>query len=373
MSVPADHLALVMKATRQCTLRCAYCTDWRAGPEHVMTFPVVARVVANALSRYDHINFIWHGGEPTLLPVSFYEKALLLQGRLQRTGQWVGNSFQTNATQLTPEWARFFHNNEIQVGVSIDGPEELHNGHRSYPTGKPSFQDVIRGLKLLKEYAVDFSGLVVVDEATLKFGARNLFDFLVTAGVLNFGLLAVKPRNSEAFVPSVEAPHYVDPTTLTPFLLDLYDAWRSNGDPSVTIRELEGLKAQILGQESGFCTLSGECWGHYLMIEPDGTVVACDVFSGDDRYVLGSVMTSSFQELASGVPMLRLREAHRASLDAMKNCPEFAVCRGWCPHERYASIRHNRRHQNECCGLCDLIAAIRVRMAEDGEQVCAPC
>jgi uncharacterized protein len=338
-----------------------------------MNFPVMARMTASALGQYNQVNFIWHGGEPTLLPISFYEKAFLVQARLRQNGQWIGNSLQTNATRLTPAWARFFKANEIQVGISIDGPAHLHTRHRSYPSGKPSYEDVIRGLDLLKQYEVDFSSLVVVDEATLEFGAKGLFEFLMAAGIRSIGLLAAKPRNDEVTSPEAPSAHYVEPARISAFLVDLYDAWLSHGDEKVKIRELDGLKAQIRGEESGFCTLSGECWGHYYMIEPDGTVVGCDVFSGDPRYTLGNIMTSSFSELENSSGMVRLKEEHRDSLEAMKACPEFPVCKGWCPHERYVSIRHNKGHRNNCCGLRDLIVAIRDRMVNERDRLRSRC
>jgi len=358
-------LSLIVKPTRQCTLRCAYCHDRRARSKQVMSFPVMSRMTARALAEHDRVNFIWHGGEPTLLPISFYEKAFLVQARLRRPGQKIKNSFQTNATKLTPGWARFFRANKIQVGISIDGPAHLHNSHRSYRSGKGSYEDVMRGLNILKEHEVQFSGLVVVDERTLEFGAERLLDFLVGQGIRNFGLLAVKPKNEPAAEAGTTTEHYIEPARMNAFLMNLYDAWLSRGDQNVKIRELEGLKAQIQGTSAGFCTLSGECWGHYYMIEPDGSVVGCDVFSGDPRYTLGNIMNNSFIEIANSAGLLQLRKEHRDAMEAMSGCPEFPVCKGWCPHERYVSIRHNKLHRDDCCGLRDLISHIRNRMADE--------
>jgi uncharacterized protein len=322
-------------------------------------------MTARALAEHDRVHFIWHGGEPTLLPISFYEKAFLVQARLRRPGQKIKNSFQTNATKLTPGWARFFRANKIQVGISIDGPAHLHNSHRSYRSGKGSYEDVIQGLSLLKEHEVQFSGLVVVDEGTLEFGAERLLDFLVGQGIRSFGLLAAKPKNEPAAEAGTTAEHYIEPARMNAFLMNLYDAWLSGGDQNVNIRELEGLKAQIQGMSAGFCTLSGECWGHYYMIEPDGSVVGCDVFSGDPRYTLGNIMNDSFIEIANSTGLLQLRKEHRDAMEAMSGCPEFPVCKGWCPHERYVSIRHNKLHRDDCCGLRDLISHIRNRMADE--------
>ena len=367
------NLSLIVKPTRQCTLRCAYCHDRRASSKQVMSFPVMARMTARALAEHDRVNFIWHGGEPTLLPISFYEKAFLVQARLRRPGQKIKNSFQTNATKLTPAWARFFRANKIQVGISIDGPAHLHNSHRSYRSGKGSYEDVMRGLNLLKEHEVQFSGLVVVDEGTLEFGAERLLDFLVGQDIRSFGLLAAKPKNEPAAEAGTTAEHYIEPARMNAFLMNLYDAWLGRGDQDVKIRELEGLKAQIQGMSAGSCTLSGECWGHYYMIEPDGSVVGCDVFSGDPRYTLGNIMNDSFIEIANSAGLLQLRKEHRDAMEAMSGCPEFPVCKGWCPHERYVSIRHNKWHRDDCCGLRDLISHIRNRMADEPKCLHSKC
>ncbi|UCC99507.1 MAG: glycosyltransferase, partial [Phycisphaerales bacterium] len=358
-------LMLIVKVTRQCTLRCAYCNDWRSNRKEVMSFPVMARMIARALAEHEHVRFIWHGGEPTLLPISFYEKALLVQARLRRPEQKIGNSFQTNATKLTLAWAHFFRANNIQVGISIDGPAHLHNSHRRYSSGKGSYDHVIHGLNLLKEHEVQFSGLIVVDEGTLELGAWRLLDFLVGQGIRNFGLLPAKPRNRPLAKRGIPTSHYIEPARINVFLMNLYDAWLSHGDPNVKIRELEALKAQIKGVSARSCTLSGDCWGHYYMIEPDGSVVGCDVFSGDSRYTLGNIMHTSFMKMANSAELLQLKKEHQDALDAMKGCPEFRVCQGWCPHERYVSIRHNRLHRDDCCGLRDLITHIRNRMADE--------
>ena len=364
----AADLSLIVKVTRQCTLRCAYCNDWRSTHNETMSFEVMAHMIARALEDHEHVRFIWHGGEPTLLPIRLYEKALLMQAHLRQPGQTISNSFQTNATVLTSAWARFFRENDIQVGVSIDGPARLHNTHRRYRSGKGSYRDVIRGLGLLKQYKVKFSGLVVIDDDTLKFGAGRLLDFLVAKGIRNFGLLPAKPRNQPQTERCTSTSHYIEPARMNAFLMDLYDAWLERGDRDVKIRELEALKAQIRGVSARSCTLSGKCWGHYCSIEPDGSVAACDVFSGDPRYTLGNIMNDGFMKMADSDKLLQLKKEHCDAVAQMRCCSEFHVCEGWCPHERYVSIRHNKLHRNDCCGLRGLIAHIRDRMADEPEM-----
>lgn len=363
------HLCLIVKATRQCTLRCAYCHDWRDKRKATMGFSVMAHMIAHALADHKYVHFIWHGGEPTLLPISFYEKAFLVQAHLRQPDQEIRNSFQTNATTLTRQWASFFQANKIQVGVSIDGPAPLHNRHRVYQSGEGSYDHAIRGLNLLKEHKVQFSGLVVVDEATLEFGARRLLDFLGDQGIRRFGLLPVKPQNEPAAGPNTPTSHYIEPARMNAFLTDLYDAWLDRGDPEIKIRELETLKSQIRGVSARACTLSGDCWGHYYAVEADGNVTACDVFNGDPRYTLGNITRTSFEKISNSGELLKLKQESRDAVESMRACCEFPACNGWCPHERYVSIRHNKDHRNDCCGLRDLIKHLRHRMADEPKML----
>src|SRR5207248_1579888 len=138
--------------------------------------------------------------------------------------------------------------------------------------------------------------------------------------------------------------------TMTAFLARIYDRWHEHGDHGIRIRELDGLRAR-LGAKGGFCTLAGGCLGHYFMVEPNGDVAHCDNFVGDRSYTLGNLMRDDFAQLRASPKLLTLQADNEQALDAMRGCPEFGVCNGWCPHERYASLRHNLGHRNDCCGL----------------------
>jgi uncharacterized protein len=358
-------LSLIVKATRLCNLRCTYCHDWRAGPNQTMKFSVMARMIASALrdEEHDAVDFVWHGGEPTLLPFSFYEKAMLVQSRFRRSGQVVMNTIQTNGTRLTDSWARFLRDNQFFVGVSLDGPPEIHNRYRIYESGQPSFQDVSATLDRLREYGIPFSVLMVIDEDALEVGAKRIFDFFVKMKMNNFGFLAATPVNSAKATPYTFASHYVDPKRMTNFLIKMYDCWKQHGDPSIKIRELESILRHIQHDRSHSCTLEGNCFGHYYVVEPNGEVAHCELFQGDTRYTLGNILESDFKAFRDSTEMSALIEENQKELNMMQQqCPEFAVCRGWCPHERYLSIRHNPNHTNKCCGLFELIQHIRENM-----------
>jgi uncharacterized protein len=329
-----------------------------------MPFGVLSRFTAAALADPEHrlVEFIWHGGEPTVLPMSFYRKALFVQGQFQRQGQQIRNTLQTNGTRITDDWAAFLRAYEFRVGVSLDGPPEVHDRERRYASGAPSWGDVARGIARLRAHGVAFQVLMVVDEGVLELGADRVFDFLVDNGILHCGFNAATPTNQPTAGPGTATDHYVTPARMNSFLARLVDRWVDHGDPSLRIREIEALRRRLVGQAAGFCKLAGECLGQYYIVEPDGAVAHCDLFLGDPAYHLGNVMTQSWAQLRAGIPMSRLKGRRGAQLDAMRSCPEFTVCQGWCPHEQYLAQRHDPSYDAGCCGLRELIDHVRARL-----------
>jgi len=347
------HVGLIVKGTRLCNLRCTYCHDWSAAPDQTMGFPVLAAMTHAALRDPEHtsVEFIWHGGETTLLPIKFYQKAVLLQQRLRRRDQRVTNSIQTNATRITDDWARFFKDYDFSVGVSIDAMPEIHDRDRRYVSGRKSFSDVIDGIAVLRAHGVAFGALMVVDQETINIGPDRVFDAFLDLGIKNYGLLAAKPVNQPDATAPAHAEHYVDPRTMNTFLIALYDRWRSHGDKGILIRELNGIERRLRNAAPHHCTLEGDCFGRYFMVEPNGDVAHCDVFVGDPRYTLGNVLRESFSQMRSEERLSAIRDENERALAVMRQCPDFRVCNGWCPHERYTSLRHDAAFREECCGL----------------------
>lgn len=355
------HTGLIVKATRLCNLRCTYCNDWREGPDQSMGFDVLLSLVRAALEDpiHDSVEFIWHGGESTIMPREFYQKAVFLQSRFRRPGQTVRNSIQTNGTRLTSDWISFFRANQFSVGISLDGPPELNDRVRLLCSGRGSSAQVRRGIDLLRNGGVPFSVLMVVDEEALEIGPDRIFDFLARSNVKSVAFLAAKPLNRPAALPRTHAAHYVDPARMGIFLKGIYDRWIEHGDDRIQIRELDSLRARIREDSASFCTLAGNCLGQYFLIEPDGTIAHCDLFDGDDRYTLGNITRGDFAGIRNAAKLQALKVEWRTDRDQMASCPEFAVCQGWCPHERYTSRRHNASHAASCCGLRDLIGHMR--------------
>jgi uncharacterized protein len=356
---------LIVKATRLCNLRCTYCHDWRAGPGNTMSFRVLAHTVAAALQdpEHDRVTFIWHGGEPTVLPLSWFERVMTLQGHFARPGQEVRNVVQTNGTRVTQEWAEFLAENDWSVGVSIDGPPRVHDRRRVYVSGRGSFADVLKGLDTLRSAGARTSVLLVVDDEMIQQGPAAVYDMLVEHEVTRFGFNAVVPANAPDAPPGTPAAPYVTSGAMTDFLIGLYEHWLQVGPESVRIRELDALLDRIAGLPASTCQLQGNCLGGYFIVEPDGEVAHCDLFLGDPAYRLGNVLTESFSDMRAGSRMTELRQARAGELARLRHCPEFETCQGWCPHETYLSRRHDPAHRDQCCGLDRLLRYLRERAA----------
>jgi len=357
------YLGLIVKATRLCNLRCTYCHDWRSGPNQTMPFEVLTQLTAKALRdpEHDSVEFIWHGGEPTVLPRAFYERAVYLQSRFRRSGQLIRNSLQSNGTRIDGDWARFLRDYQFQVSVSLDGPPAIHDRYRRYASGKPSFDDVRRSLETLRENGIDISILMVIDRGALELGPDAIFDFFVTEGITSYGLLAAKPTNIPDAAPATPVPHYVTAGEMSRFLSAYYDRWIAHGDPDIHVREFDGLLHRLAGRRAHVCTLAGNCLGRYYLVEPDGDVAHCDLFVDDPAYTVGNVLTDSFGAFRSGATMASLIADNDRSLTAMRSCPDFDICNGWCPHERYIGYRHDPEFSESCCGLRGLIGHLRSR------------
>ncbi len=140
-------MTLVVKGTRHCNLRCTYCHDWSDQPDATMSFDTLAALTAGALRDPAHssVEFVWHGGETTLLPIEWYRRAMVLQARFRRPGQAIRNSLQTNATRLNDEWGRFLRDNHFTVGVSLDGPPEIHDQTRVDAAGVRPMREFVKG------------------------------------------------------------------------------------------------------------------------------------------------------------------------------------------------------------------------------------
>jgi uncharacterized protein len=351
-------MVVVMKATRLCNLRCTYCHSWKEGPNQIMGFEVLAKATRDALQRPEvrRVNFVWHGGEVTLLPIGFFKKALWLQRMFKSEGQVLNNSIQTNATRLNDEWISFFASTNFHVGVSIDGPPEIHDRRRKTVNGRPTWEQVRAGIAQLQQANVSCGVLVVVDREIVQLGADRLLDCLLELKVTGAGLLNVLPSNDE------EQPtgnSYLPWSEYVMFLREMFRCWWPTHRHEIDIRDLSALINNLSGRAPNLCLYAGDCMGEFLTIEPNGTVSACDKYIGDRQFEFGNLLVADLNEvLAASKNLAHARASTVSEVSFMSDCKYHAVCRGGCPHDRRLNRIYQLGWDGHCCGLVDLLDEI---------------
>lgn len=354
----SKQTVLIMKLTRLCNLRCTYCNSWRSGPGQVMSFATLASATRNVITNnnVESVDFVWHGGEVTLLPPSSLETAIWLQERYRRPHVNIANSIQTNATRLSEEWLKMLRKYGVSVGVSIDGPENIHDARRVSKNGKGTWREVKQGISALKENNIDFGLLSVVDDSIIDLGAERYLDFLASCGASGVALLNVLPSNVTG---SKNSKAYLDWSRYHSFLRSTFHIWYSEYRSTFIIREFESLIDAVTKGQSGLCLFSSNCMGQYLTVEPDGEISACDKYVGDSNFVFGKIdHGNSIMVDNEDHNLLAARQVVDDMKLSVSRCQYYRYCQGGCPHDTRINRSFLGRSESGCCGLGGLMSDI---------------
>jgi len=313
--------------------------------------------------------FAWQGGEPTLLGLGFYERAVALQKR-HAGARRVQNAFQTNGTLLNDEWAAFFRREDFLVGISFDGPAALHDSYRVDRQGRATWSRVREGLSALRRHGVAFNTLTVVHRRNCNH-ALEIYAFLVKAGArhLQFiplverrprpvdrarGLVhAAPPAGPEDLTPADRVAGVVTPETVPAgrygdFLNTVFDHWVANDVGRVYVQQFESAFSAVCGSGPTICVHQARC-GRSFALEHDGALYACDHYVYPE-YRMGSIRETPLAELAEHPAGERLGDM-KADLPAeCLECPVLFACHGDCPKHRFVSTGPGRPGLSYLCG-----------------------
>ena len=363
-SISSPHIVAIMKATRRCNLRCVYCRAWRDDSYPTMSFETIARTTSQLLHAPDlrSVEFVWHGGEVTLLDVEFFLKAIWIQEYFRPAARSVRNSIQTNGVRLIPNLFQLFKHFDFSVGVSIDPPQQVHDRVRLNVAGQPTWKQVKSGLRFMKAMGIKPALLAVIGLPSLNLGARKLLESIEDLGVENVGLLNLVPENGcevqsrpGDYVPWAD---YID------FLKEVFSIWNAEYEDVFTIRELSDFKSALEGGSTTMCYFAGNCMGKYLTIESDGAVAACDKYVGDFDYGFGTLDRQGLSDLLSRSSNLkRARQTNEAEINSLRQCEWFGICQGGCPHDRRLNRRF-RTNMKGCCGYAPLLSHMSKEMTQ---------
>lgn len=296
------------------------------------------------------INFAWQGGEPLLIGLDFYKKALALQEKHCPAEKTIKNSLQTNGTLVTKEWAEFFKKSNFLIGISIDGPKELHNAYRKTKSGNPSHDLVINGYNNLKLAKVDVNVLTTVnsknEDRPLEV-YRYLRDELKTDFIQFIPIVerADKDGNQagdRVTSRSAHAEKYGD------FLIAVFDEWIQRDVGKTFVQIFDTTLASWLGIPQPLCIFKPTC-GDALILEHNGDVYACDHYV-EPKFLRGNINNAPLKEIATSSEQKSFGQAKRDNLpDYCKKCEVLFACNGECPRNRFIKTPDGDPRLNFLC------------------------
>jgi uncharacterized protein len=305
------------------------------------------------------VTFTWQGGEPTLMGLDFYKKAIALQKKYAG-GKTIDNAFQTNGTRLNEDWCKFFNDNKILVGISIDGAEHNHDHYRKTAAGGPTFRRAMKGIELLQKHKVEFNTLSCVNDYNVYF-ASETYRFLKGIGSVFLQFLPVVERNaidkSENLL-SLVANDYQKEAQVTDwsvtgkdfgkFLMKIFDEWVRNDVGRYYVQIFDATLANYVSEMPGICVFAETC-GDALVMEHNGDLFSCDHFVYPEYY-LGNILEKPMIDLVKSQRQFDFGVSKRNRLPRYcLQCDVRYACHGECPKHRFLKTPDGKPGLNYLC------------------------
>lgn len=345
---PPFHL-LAKPAGADCNLRCAYCfyTSKKAiypDPRPRMSQEVLEQYIRQLFEshRGGEVTIAWQGGEPTLMGLEFYKRAIELVEEHRRPGTSVLHTMQTNGTLLDEEWAKFLKRHDFLVGISLDGPRRMHDAYRVDGSGRPTFERAMRGLRLLQKHGVEHNVLVAVNRANGS-APVEVYRFLrdeAQATWMQF-IPVVERVGEDGRTPdptgSRVSERSVLPDQFGRFLSGAFDEWVHRDVGEVFVTTFEATLRNWVGMgSSGMCVFDGTC-GRGPVLEHNGDLYSCDHFV-EPRHRLGNITERHMADLMTSPQQAAFGLEKRSGLSqTCRECDVYFACRGECPKNRFST------------------------------------
>jgi len=346
-SIPPRIHVLAKPSGATCNLACSYCffldkellypnSKFRMSEETLEAY--IRQLIET--HRSNQVTVAWQGGEPTLMGLEFYRRAIKLQKQYARPGMVFENTMQTNGTLLDDEWCQFFKENNFLIGISIDGPRHMHDTHRVDKGGKPTFERVMRGLRLLQKHGVEYNILVTVNRVTADH-PKEVYRFLRDEAKTTWiQFIPVIERLNPGGLNLIQEGEQVSPRSVRPeqfgrFLIRVFDEWVHNDVGNIYVQTFEAALRNWLNMpSSGMCVFEKTC-GYGLALEHNGDLYACDHFVEPD-YLLGNIIAQPMIELVGSDQQYKFGQDKYDTLPKYcLECPVLFACNGECPKNRF--------------------------------------
>jgi uncharacterized protein len=365
----------------QCNLDCAYCyyvernTPPHPGRPEVMPDELLERYIRQHLEADPGpvVIFSWHGGEPTLAGIDFYQRAIEFQEKYRKPGVTVMNGIQTNGTLINKEWCEFFKKESFFVGISMDGPPPLHDRFRLSKGRKPTHGRVLRGYRLLQEWGIPTEILCVVNAVNVKF-PLEVYGYFRETGARNLTFLPLVERMPEppgppghSSVPDGPGLARVSSRSVTAgpgvarvssrsvpardfgrFLCTVFDEWLEKDIGKIKVQIFEEAARTAFHQDHTLCIFKKRC-GAVPVVERNGDFFSCDHFTDQD-HMLGNIREHHLGELLGHPQQSVFGESKETTLPRWcRECGVLGMCNGECPKNRFVIAPDGEPGLNYLC------------------------
>jgi uncharacterized protein len=373
---PAAYHVLAKPTGPICNLDCEYCFFLSKemlypGDRFRMADELLETYIRQLLEshRTPEVNVAWQGGEPTMMGLDFFRRSVELVDEHRRPGQRIAYTIQTNGTKIDDDWAAFFKENDFLVGLSVDGPRELHDRYRVDKRGLGSFDRVMAGYEHLRAHDVDVNVLCTIHAANQDHPLDVYRFFRDEMGVRFLQFIPIVERATETLLPLanlgwsterkekrplyVQAGNRVTDRTVNPeafgrFLTAIFDEWVQRDVGEVYVQHFDVALANWHGEPPGLCIFSETC-GLALALEHNGDLYSCDHYVEPD-YLLGNITETPMVELVASEQQIRFGLDKRDTLpDFCQSCEVQFACHGGCPKNRFTQTPDGEDGLNYLC------------------------
>ncbi|MCM3699553.1 anaerobic sulfatase maturase [Paenibacillus macerans] len=357
--------------SEDCNLACDYCYYSTCGGK---PGPKINRIDSAILDKFikDYMehsqgaaNFAWQGGEPLLAGLEFFEEVVYRQALHAPPHTIISNSLQTNATLINDRWASFFKTYNFLIGVSLDGPKEIHDARRVTSNGKGSFDRVMAGIEHLRKHQVDFNILTVIHKGNvgkakelMAFYREHGFDYVQFIPCMDF-------RSQQVNQPGV---YEITPGEYGDFLCEVFDEWYNDGDPQVSVRFFDNMLSVYINREAELCVHRAAC-PTSLVLEQNGDAFPCDFFI-NEQWTVGNVASASIADMLAHPNYERFHRMKPALPDKCRSCEWQRLCYGGCPRNRKWNAEGTESTPDFFCqSYKQIYAHAHEQMQEMGEKL----
>lgn len=373
---PTAFTTMIKPVGSLCNLDCDYCyylgkADLYGGHQPRMSDELLERYISQYIEavQVPVVTFCWHGGEPLLAGLDFFEKAVAIQEKYRGTKK-IENSLQTNGLLVNAEWCDFFRRNNFLIGISLDGPKDIHDTYRRDRGGHPTFDRVMQAVEMMVVSGVEYNTLSTINDRCAGRG-REVYQFMRSVSrYMQFLPVVEKTLSMEtsgcqehsgdnkripraAIVPpgtlgAMIAPWSITPKAFGKFMCDIFDEWVVQDVGERFVQLFDITLAQWCGVQPSLCSFCPTC-GDGLVVEHNGDVYMCDHFVYPE-YRLGNISVEHLRDLQRKPELFRFGIEKRNALPSdCRKCEYLFACRGECPKHRFATTRRGEQGLNTLC------------------------